>query len=209
MMFVYALEDLEEGAELTTPYTSFTHSFAKRSDQLTKKWGFTCDCRLCELDGRLGKAKRVQLEKLEDKFEEIKFVFHILLRFKTEIEPFDPKNSKINFNLRKFRPKFMSSPNPEHWIRPVKALVEQMRTIYGPGRPQFRTCLSRPLSALGMLHNKCYQDGAAVPLLEEVVSTCITAPLSHMSSPSTHMLLAIQYQLNLNNGNMAKKVGLF
>jgi hypothetical protein len=71
MMFVYALEDLKEGAELTTPYTTAS---TKRSKSLTKKWGFICACRLCELDERLGKAKAEQLQKLETKSDEIRFV---------------------------------------------------------------------------------------------------------------------------------------
>jgi hypothetical protein len=48
-MLVYALEDLKAGDEVTTSY--FLSLCPLKERELTaKRWGFKCNCRLCEMD---------------------------------------------------------------------------------------------------------------------------------------------------------------
>ena len=73
MMFVYALSDLKSGEEVTISYFGLALSYKDRKER-TKKWGFECQCHLCQLDGDDPEGEN-EREKLALKFEqELKFV---------------------------------------------------------------------------------------------------------------------------------------
>lgn len=51
LMLIYAVEDIKEGMELTVSNADIDVQFyAQRKENITKKWGSECNCRLCELD---------------------------------------------------------------------------------------------------------------------------------------------------------------
>lgn len=62
MLFLYALDDMEPGVELTTSYCRFYETLKERADKL-KKYGFICSCRLCTLD-RANPVAEERREKL-------------------------------------------------------------------------------------------------------------------------------------------------
>jgi hypothetical protein len=70
MLFFFAMEDLTEGVELTTTYIHCQKlSYSKRAERLAHSWGFTCDCRLCELDRRGGPELDKELALLVAKYD--------------------------------------------------------------------------------------------------------------------------------------------
>ena len=69
LMLLYAIEDVKEGAELTTSYLDFDGEFyAQRTENLKTKWNFECNCRLCELD-RADPKGEIKRKKLLDEFK--------------------------------------------------------------------------------------------------------------------------------------------
>jgi SET domain-containing protein len=50
LMMIRAICDLKKGDEVTVHYQPPLHTYEQRSAVLESKWGFLCDCRLCELD---------------------------------------------------------------------------------------------------------------------------------------------------------------
>jgi hypothetical protein len=50
LMMIRTLVDLEKGDELTVNCLPHWETYEERHHSCTKKWGFQCECRLCELD---------------------------------------------------------------------------------------------------------------------------------------------------------------
>jgi hypothetical protein len=72
MMFIYAFSSINEGEELTTSYVRTDYALDKR-EQVLKKWGFKCECKLCTLDRSEPEAEK-QRQMLTARMEEIKSV---------------------------------------------------------------------------------------------------------------------------------------
>jgi hypothetical protein len=67
---IRALCDLKKGDEVTVNYLSSLKTYEERHRGCTKKWGFQCECRLCELDRQEPPALAKERQKLAEKFAE-------------------------------------------------------------------------------------------------------------------------------------------
>ena len=49
-MLFHAIKDIKKGEEITTMYSQPFRSFPSRDQSFRLNYGFTCECRLCQLD---------------------------------------------------------------------------------------------------------------------------------------------------------------
>jgi hypothetical protein len=69
-MMIRALFDLKKGDEVTVNYVLPLNTYEERHHLCTKKWGFQCDCRLCQLDRQEPPERAKERQKLLNKFAE-------------------------------------------------------------------------------------------------------------------------------------------
>jgi hypothetical protein len=108
-----------------------------------------------------------------------------------------------------FRSKLLidgSQQQAGHLLGSTRTLVEQMRSVYGTGRPLFRLSLQQPLFVLSVLHSIHGHEAAAAQVLEEIVSDCLTPPFAYIDGPTVHILLVSRH-LAAGNRRLAQKVG--
>jgi hypothetical protein len=99
----------------------------------------------------------------------------------------------------------MASPNPDRFLSFVKPLIAEMRSVYGPAHPVFRSYILRPLTMVARLHQLCGQNEAAAKALEDCLSECKSPPLCYSNGPDYQIWLVAVY-LSMGNWQKAKKV---
>jgi hypothetical protein len=69
-MMIRALFDLKKGDEVTATYVFPLNTYEERHQRCTTKWGFQCECRLCELDRQEPPELANERQKWVKKYEE-------------------------------------------------------------------------------------------------------------------------------------------
>jgi hypothetical protein len=67
LLLLRATRDISAGEEITAQYITPELTSQDRQQKYRGTWGFECDCRLCEVDGKVGsKVERARMEIFEE-----------------------------------------------------------------------------------------------------------------------------------------------
>lgn len=131
VMLIHATKDLRKGEEVTHSYVHPSKEYAKRCQTFTKQWGFTCDCRLCELDKVDPEcSKRAKIVKEFWEFAEANHEkpAEVILKGKDVLEQvrvFGVKNAE----QLKFKPTFLKSQLRSTYNQRHELKIDLIRTL--------------------------------------------------------------------------------